>query len=173
MQIIFLPGAWAIILCFLVWPVLQTTAALLCSRMPEKWLDPGLFFFRAHRWEKDGSVYKTVFRVHVWKKYLPDSGTILPGTYKKKSLDDFSEANLRKYLLESCRAEMTHWFAIPPFLIFGLFTPSYVIGFMLIYALLVNVPCILAQRYNRPRILKFIEKSGHGNRDISGARGVE
>ena len=68
---------------------------------------------------------------------------------------------------------MTHWFAIPPFLIFGLFTPSYVIGFMLIYALLVNVPCILAQRYNRPRILKFIEKSGHGNRDISGARGVE
>ncbi len=61
------------------------------------------------------------------------------------------------FLKESCRAEFSHIIAIFPFWIFGLFAPFTVVPIMLVYALLVNVPCIIAQRYNRPRILKILE----------------
>jgi glycosyl-4,4'-diaponeurosporenoate acyltransferase len=30
--------------------------------------------------------------------------------------------------------------------------------YMLIYALLINLPCIIAQRYNRPRVAKVLAK---------------
>jgi glycosyl-4,4'-diaponeurosporenoate acyltransferase len=73
-------------------------------------------------------------------------------------MDDFSELNLLKFLHESCRAELTHWLAIPPFIVFGLFTPPAALPIMFVYALAVNMPCILAQRYNRPRIQKHLIK---------------
>jgi glycosyl-4,4'-diaponeurosporenoate acyltransferase len=156
MRIIFLPDAAALVLCFIVWLVFQTLAAFLCSKMPDSWLSPDMFLYRTRNWEKGGKIYKSIFRINKWKKFLPDSGSILKGTYKKKELDDFSEAGLKKFLRESCRAELTHWLAIPPFIVFGLFTPPAAVPVMFVYAVAVNMPCILAQRYNRPRIQGYL-----------------
>ena len=99
-------------------------------------------------------------RVRRWKKYLPDGGSLVKGGFEKKKLVSFSKDNLDKYLLESCRAEMIHWLAILPFWVFGFFTPPIVILYMLIYALAINMPCIIAQRYNRPRIVRIVTRRG-------------
>jgi len=158
MQVIFLPKAIAIILCFVLWPLLQVTAALICLKMPDKYFLPSFFLYRSHHWENNGAIYKNIFKVHRWKKLLPDGGAVIKSGYKKKSIENFSKTCLNKFLIESCRAEMTHWLAIAPFWIFGLFAPLEVIYLMLIYALGVNLPCIIAQRYNRPRIIKLLSK---------------
>lgn len=165
MQIFFLPKPLAILLCFILWPALQTAAAFICHKLPERLLLHSSFFYRSHGWEKGGEIYRRIFKVQRWKKFLPDSATFIKGGYKKKSLDSLSKSNLEEYLMESCRAEMTHWLAIPPFWIFGLFAPTRVIFYMLIYALAVNLPCIITLRYNRPRIEKLLER-----KNLSGKR---
>jgi glycosyl-4,4'-diaponeurosporenoate acyltransferase len=155
MQLIFLPETTTILLCFVVWPILQGIAAVICTRLPERFFDYTAFFYRVHRWEQEGEFYQTVFRVRRWKKYLPDGAALVKRGFKKKKLVDFSNANLEKYLQESCRAEMIHWLGILPFWLFGFFTPPVVIVYMLFYALAVNLPCVITQRYNRPRIIRI------------------
>ncbi|MEN6550544.1 MAG: glycosyl-4,4'-diaponeurosporenoate acyltransferase, partial [Candidatus Cryosericum sp.] len=52
------------------------------------------------------------------------------------------------------------WLAIFPFWVFWFFTPPTVPWLMLGYALAVNLPCIVVQRYNRPRVKRFIDYRG-------------
>ena len=159
MRVIFLPEILTIILCFLAWPVLQVGAALICLYLPDRCFSPDSFLFRAHRFEKEGRIYGRVFRVSQWKHLLPDGGAILKKRgFKKKKLECHSKEYLNRFMVESSRGELTHWLAILPFWIFGFFTPPQVIWYMLVYALLINLPCIIAQRYNRPRVMRLLHR---------------
>lgn len=159
MQIIFLPRSWTILLCFFVWLLLQLGAALICIALPERLFSPNSFFFRVYRFEKSGIIYDKIFRVRGWKHLLPDGGTLWKKRgFRKKHLDNFSQENLNRFLIESARGELTHWLAILPFWVFGFFAPPEVLWYMLAYALLANLPCIIAQRYNRPRVQKLLKK---------------
>ena len=159
MRIIFLSPLWTLALCFIVWPVLQVGAALFCFYLPDRFYHPKSFFYRSHKFEKNGKFYDKVFHVKKWKHLLPDGGAIFTKHgFKKKNLNNFSLETLNKFLVESARGELTHWLAIFPFWVFWLFTPPLVPWIMLIYALLVNMPSIIIQRYNRPRIHRLIEK---------------
>jgi len=159
MRLITLPDVLTIIVCFIVWPVLQVGAALICLNLPDRWFSPNSFFFRMHRFEKEGRIYDRIFRVSRWKHLLPDGGMIWKKRgFRKKKLESFSKENLNRFLVESARGEMTHWLAIFPFWVFWFFTPPIVPWIMLFYALLVNFPCIIAQRYNRPRVQRLLLK---------------
>jgi len=159
MRIVSLPDAWTFGLCFIIWPVLQIAAALICLNLPDRFFSPESFFFKTHRFEKNGRIYDRIFRVSRWKHLLPDGGTVLRKRgFKKKTLESFTEENLKRFLTESARGELTHWLAIFPFWIFWLFTPDYVPWIMLGYALIVNIPCIIAQRYNRPRVQHLLKR---------------
>jgi glycosyl-4,4'-diaponeurosporenoate acyltransferase len=161
MRLILLPDVWTLVLCFVLWPVFQVAAALLCLNLPDRFFDPENALFRTRPWEKGGRIYERLLHIRRWKRLLPDGAAAWKKRgYQKKRLESFSRQNLTRYLTESARGELTHWLAILPFWIFGFFTPPYVILLMLAYALIVNVPCIAAQRYNRPRVqrtLKSIE----------------
>lgn len=158
MQVIFLPN-WAMIVAFFVlWPIFQVAAALFSLWLPDRYLNPDGFLFRERKWEKGGKFYQRVFHIKAWKGLLPDGGAAFRKGYRKKKLYDPTPEGLRRFLIESCRAELTHLLAILPFWIFGLFAPAPVIGLMLLYALIVNLPCMIAQRYNRPRIVRVIQR---------------
>lgn len=158
MPLIHLPEWQSVILCFFVWPVLQTLAAVFCRILPDRFFDPSGFWFQAHRWEASGFIYERLFHVKRWKKFLPDGAAVWKNGYRKKTLRDVSPDNLQRFLIESCRAELTHLLAIPPFILFILFMPLYVLPMMLAYALIVNAPCVIAQRYNRPRVSALLQK---------------
>lgn len=159
MRLIDLPEGWTILLCFVAWPVLQVAAALICLNIPDRFFSPAGFFFRSYRFERNGRIYDSIFRVSRWKHLLPDGGAVLKKRgFQKKRLMDFSVENLNRFLVESARGEMTHWLAIFLFWVFWFFTPPIVPWIMLAYALAVNIPCIVAQRYNRPRILKLLHR---------------
>ena len=159
MRILFLPENWTLVLCFIVWPVLQVGAALLCLNLPDRVFSPDRFLYRSHRFEKEGKIYDSIFHVSRWKHLLPDGGAVWKKRgYEKKRMKNFSRENLSKYLVESGRAEMTHWLAIFPFWVFWLFTPPIVPWIMLLYAVMINFPCIIVQRYNRPRIERLLRK---------------
>lgn len=158
MRLIFLPDGWTVLICFLIWPLLQTVISWSCLKIPDSRYHPDGAWFRTHAWEKGGQIYQTLFRVRSWKERLPDGGKAFRDGYQKKRLTDTSRENLEKFLIESCRAELAHWLAILPFWIFGFLAPPIILPIMLAYALIVNAPCIIAQRFNRPRIQKQLDR---------------
>ena len=164
MQIISLPDHWTIVLSFVLWFVIQYSAALYCLRIPDDKLSSSSGLFRSHRFEDNGRIYDKIFRISRWKHLLPDGNVISKREkYQKKHLADMSQENLSRFLIESARAELTHWLAIPPFILFGFFVPPRVVWYMLIYAILVNLPCIIAQRYNRPRVQRLLNRMASHN----------
>lgn len=158
MQILFLPKPFAIALCFFLWAVIQTLVSFICLKIPNRYFSPYKFPFTGFGFEQGGAFYRKWLFVHKWKKYLPDGGALMGTDFRKKNLEHVTHANLQRFLTESCRAEMTHVLAILPFWVFGFIAPPEVIWIMLIYAVAVNLPCIIAQRYNRPRIRVLMEK---------------
>ncbi|MBP7343312.1 MAG: glycosyl-4,4'-diaponeurosporenoate acyltransferase [Clostridia bacterium] len=158
MRILFLPDIWTILLCIPLWFVFHMLPALICLKIPDKYYNPKGIIYRTRKWEKKGEIYQSLFKVKKWKKYLPDGGAMFKEGYKKRNLTEYTSQSLEKFAVETCRAEMTHILAIFPFWIFGFIAPPVIVLYMLIYALAVNLPCIVTQRYNRPRILAFKDK---------------
>lgn len=156
MQVFYLPKIWMLMLCILLWPLFQVSAALLCLKIPDRYLSPKVFLFRERKWERGGRFYEKVFQVRKWKGFLPDGGAVVKGGYKKKHLTDLSRENLERFITETCRAELSHILGILPFWAFGLFAPRIIIMYMFLYAVAVNLPCIIAQRYNRIRLARVV-----------------
>ncbi len=157
MQVIFLSPVQMLISFFIVWPIIQLLMTLLCNLFDIYRFDPNSFFFKCHKWENDGKVYKTLFKIHRWKHLLPDGAKVEKNGFEKKYLKNYENDYLKEFIHQTCRAELSHWLQILPFWVFGFWCPFYMIWIMLFYALLVNLPCILAQRYNRPRLIRVSE----------------
>lgn len=157
---LFFPGTFVtLVLIFAIWAVVPLLFAWLCLFLPDRFFTPGRFFWRPHGWEQSGRIYETLFRIKSWKRLLPDGGGVWKSRgFQKRSLTDYTEENLRRFLVESARGELTHWLGILPFWVFGFFAAPCVVWIMLAYALAVNLPCILAQRYNRPRITALLNR---------------
>ena len=157
MQIFFLPDMITVILFFILWPIFQVSASILCLKLPDSFYSPDKFLFKERKWEKGGTIYHTLFKVRLWKRFLPDGGAVTTG-YRKKHFSDHNKSGYEKFIVESCRAELIHLLGIFPFWIFGLFAPLYIIPIMLLYELALNLPCIISQRFNRPRFVKLLKK---------------
>lgn len=117
--------------------------------------------FRTRAFEKKGAIYEKYFKIKLWKDYIPAIGS-----FDKKNLtrDMITDDYVSKYLLKSLRAELCHFYAIL-FAVIVLFCTVYEEWFFIIcYTILLNMPCILIQRYNRPRferMLSSTRKTGH------------
>lgn len=158
MRIIYLNSTTSVVLCFVLWFIIQLGAALICRKLPDRWLRYDSTLFRAYPIEDGGKIYEHIFKIRKWKRLLPDGAALSSSGYRKRHINDFSQENLEKFLLESCRGELTHWIPLLSFWVFGFFTPPTAIPIMLVYALISNLPCIIAQRYNRPRVKKLLDK---------------
>lgn len=170
MQVFFWSSGVTVALFFAVWAVTPLLFGWISLLLPDRWLEPGLPLWRARRWEQNGRIYERVFHIKSWKRLLPDGGTLWKKRgYQKRNLNDYSEENLRRFLIESARGELMHWIAISPFWVFGLFAPDYVVWIMLAYALAVNLPCIIAQRYNRPRVRALFKRLYQNSENIQSA----
>ncbi len=160
MPILVLPPLPSLLLYTALWIIFQFGAAFIALRIiPDSFYRYDKGIFKPFAFEKNGQIYRRLFRVHRWKKYLPDGAAISKKGYRKKKLPPPQPDNLEKFLLESCRAEMTHLIAIFPFWVFIFIGSPLIVVLMLIYALLINLPCIIAQRYNRPRLARLLSKS--------------
>lgn len=156
MDFVHLSGFWLVLTNSIAWPVIHISIGYLSQKIPDSLLDHDLWLFRIRLWEKDGAVYKEIFRVRRWKSWLPSGGTVFRGGFSLRHVESHRPDYLQKWVLESCRAELTHWISIPPVVLFFLWNP--ILGDILnmIYVVLANLPCIMVQRYNRPRLLALL-----------------
>jgi glycosyl-4,4'-diaponeurosporenoate acyltransferase len=157
MRVIFLTTFWTIILDIIAWAVIQPLVGWLAMRFPDAWLNPGSWLFRTRDCEQGGQIYQSLFRVRAYKDSLPYGGSLFQDEFTMKELGEINETNLLRWLKETCRSELTHWFAIMPSALFFLWNPWYIGIFMVVYALLFNFPLVFIQRYNRPRIQNMLK----------------
>jgi glycosyl-4,4'-diaponeurosporenoate acyltransferase len=148
-----LSAGWTVLLNAGAWLAIHLGVSFLASRLPLSWFDPRSWLFRTRRWEHGGRVYDTVFRIRTWKRRLPDGAALFRTGFRKRRMTGRSPAYCRTFVRETCRAELCHWlvFALVP--LFFLWNPRWVAWPMVPYALAVNLPCIAAQRFNRPRLV--------------------
>lgn len=117
-------------------------------------------WFRSFSFEKEGKFWQTYFRVARWKDRLPEGTQIDSRGFDKSRMTKRKEgAYLYQFMLETCRAELTHWLLLFAAGVFFLWNPMWAALLNCVYALLVNLPFILIQRYNRPRVRRLYHRS--------------
>ena len=122
--------------------------------IPKRIFHADRFPFRSYDWEQDGRIYNKIGIVK-WKDKIPDTSKFIKGMTPKK-IECISSDEALILLRETCLAEFVHWSEI---LLAGIYLliwpiPSG-IWIFLIWSLLGNLPFIIVQRYNRPRLLKM------------------
>jgi glycosyl-4,4'-diaponeurosporenoate acyltransferase len=120
--------------------------------------------FVADRWwsrlrpfERGGDWYARRLRIKDWKDRLPELGALFEGGFAKRMVCRDRD-HLQRFLIETRRAEWVHWIAPLLWPVFAIWNPPWAVAVMALYATVVNLPCLLVQRYNRARLLKALER---------------
>lgn len=120
--------------------------------------------FRPFGWEKGGRVYEKL-GIRKWQNLVPDMSRILPGMMPAKQLVKHDLADLPLMLQETCVAEFTHLFLALAGFVCPLIWKGWVSRVLAILYFVGNLPYILIQRYNRPRLRRLLrhqeERRGH------------
>jgi glycosyl-4,4'-diaponeurosporenoate acyltransferase len=130
------------------WPILQIAISFIAVRIPSRVFASDTWLTTPRTWEQDGRVYRRWLAIRKWKYLLPDGASWLGGFAKKKLLGR-NPACIAQFLIETRRAEIAHWLMLCCVPIFFVWNPPWACWVMVVYAFGANMPCILAQRYNR------------------------
>lgn len=151
-MIIQLPGLLNIIIDFIIWLLVHVFVSLSTWKLRQDSFNPDSWLYQERRWENCGDFYKTFFKVKKWKEFLPDGAAVSKGGFRKKNLGNHDPAYIRKFIIETCRAELTHWIIFIFSIIFFIWNEWWIGLIMVVYAIIVNLPCVITQRYNRIRL---------------------
>jgi glycosyl-4,4'-diaponeurosporenoate acyltransferase len=161
MQIWYFNNFWTVVLDFAAWLTIHMGSAYFITMVPLRLFNPESIIFQERSWEKKGDVYQKYFQVKVWKKKLPDGAVLFKKGFRKKIIANKNPLYFEEFLIETCRAEIAHWIVLATAPLFFLWNPVWAGYLNITYALIVNLPCIITQRYNRPHFSRLVSKSKH------------
>ena len=115
--------------------------------------DPESFLFRERAWELGGKIYEKL-NIKYWQANIPDVSKVLGRWMPQKKLKvGFTAETVRTMIRETCTAELVHnLLNIAGLWLLNLWDGIGGVVMYLVYVLLGNIPFILVQRYNRPRL---------------------
>jgi glycosyl-4,4'-diaponeurosporenoate acyltransferase len=123
----------------LIWALWSTLVGWWATHLPDEAFD------------RDGRVTRLRVGVRRWKGHLPDLGGLVGG--RRKRLPSGRDPDEWRVLaVETRRAECAHWVILLALPVEALIRSGVVLVPMTAYALVANVPCIVAQRSNRGRL---------------------
>jgi len=157
-MLVHLPTLSTILLDIAAWMIIHVGVSYLMTHIPLNLFNTGFWLYQQTKWEKDGRIYARIFRLRKWKKRLPDGAALFKKGFQKKHLNGLDGTYLDNFIKETCRAELTHWIMFLFSAVFFIWNPWWVGIVMIVYAILVNVPCIIIQRYNRIRLKRAYSK---------------
>jgi glycosyl-4,4'-diaponeurosporenoate acyltransferase len=153
MRLLSLPTWQTILVDIVVWYIIHTVAVRIALRRPNEAFRVDKGIYNVHPWE--ARLYENVFWIKRWKHYLPDAGKRQRFGFSKARLTSKDKPYLEQFIQETRRAEFAHYLQMIPAPLFFLFNEPWVGWFMIVYAVVVNVPCIMTQRYNRPKLMRL------------------
>lgn len=154
---------WAVNI--LGWPVIHLATGFVVLRLPAHLFAQDDWVTVPRRWEQDGHFYRRRLAVRKWKALLPDGAPWLGGMAKKR-LHSRDSSYLEQFVLETRRAEWAHWCMLCFLPFFFLWNPPWAWLIMTAYAGAANLPCIVAQRYNRITLDRVLQSRHRGMQPV-------
>lgn len=116
------------------------------------------FPYKALPFERGGAFYEQ-FGIRKWQNKVPDMSKVFPKLMPPKNMLGNYKERLPVMITETCVAEFTHG-ALSVLGLFGLSLWDSGLKYLItgIYIVIFNVPFIVIQRYNRPRLVKLYHK---------------
>jgi glycosyl-4,4'-diaponeurosporenoate acyltransferase len=156
-RVVHLPLGWTVVVDVAVWGAWSALVGLAAHLLPTRWLTRDGFVLCLRPAERDRSVYRRM-RIKRWKDRLPEAGSLFAGGFSKRAMRQRDPAYLERFVVETRRAELTHWWVMLAAPFFLLWNPVALGAVMVVYALAANVPCLLVQRYNRARLQRLLDR---------------
>ena len=139
------------------WTLFHFVAGYTVWRLPDSALAADWRPFRLRGWEQGGDFYRRFLLIHRWKGLFPEAGGFFPGGFSKKRLVSREPAYLDRFVRETRRGELSHWLSMIPAPLFFLWNDWRIGIGMILYALLINLPFIAINRFNRSRFLEALQ----------------
>ncbi len=155
MPVVELSPALLVLTDAVAWFAVSLVAGYACHRLPDRRLDHDTALTRARGFEQGGRFYERRLRIVRWKDRLPEAGDLFRDGYDKRVV---TRADLPRYVIETRRAEYTHWAIMAAAPLFLLWNPIFLWWAMVAYAVIANLPCLVIQRYNRARVLRILRR---------------
>ncbi len=131
---------------------------LLGRILPKRWFCPDKFPYKSYKFEKNGNIYNKM-KIRRWQHRVPDMSRWFPRLMPSKNMSAVNEETILLMLRETCIAEFIHKLHLIGGLLCLYMYPAF--GGVLIVcinAFLLNLPFIIIQRYNRPRLMRVYKK---------------
>ena len=126
--------------------------------LPARWFYYNRFPYKTLPFENNGRFYER-FGIKKWQSKVPDMSKIVPKLMPPKSMAGNYRQRLPVMITETCVAEFTHGaLAILGLLGLTMWASPWKYLITGIYILIFNVPFMVIQRYNRPRLVKVYQK---------------
>lgn len=125
--------------------------------LPRKWFKADKFPYRNFAFEREGKVYRNI-GVHKWQKKMPDMSQVMPDMVTKGLTPGMSADEVRTLIAETCVAEHVHVVLCISFLYIAKFWDSHVWIYLWLLYTVCNIPFIIIQRYNRPKLLRVLSR---------------
>ena len=151
-MIFHLPSLWTIIIDFIAWFLIHVLVSVSVAKMQADSFNPESWLYKERRWENSGRSYDTYFKIKRWKGFLPDGAAVSKSGFRKKRLSSNDPDYIRRFIQETCRAELTHWGIFCFSIVFFIWNDWWIGLIMIAYGIAVNIPCVITQRYNRIRL---------------------
>lgn len=140
--------------CALYLAATGAAAFLLGRLLPKRWFRGDAFPYRCS--PREQKLFRA-FRVKEWQSRVPDMSRILPGLMPAKKLTAETFGDLPRMIQETCVAEFIHTLlSVTGFACLAIWPGAGGIAVTVIYILLGNLPFIIIQRYNRPRLQRLL-----------------
>ncbi|GAA0969066.1 hypothetical protein ENKNEFLB_03051 [Nocardioides aquaticus] len=153
-----IPQGVTILVDIVAWGTFHAATGYAAHRLRDERLESDGWLLRERGFEDGGRWYRRRLRIHRWKDRLPEAGALFTGGLSKRELPSYDGPGLRLFARETRRAELTHWWCMACGPLFVLWNPPLAAGLLVTYGVLVNLPFILIQRYNRFRIQSLLER---------------
>lgn len=126
---------------------------------PKKWYDRNRKLYKERNFEKK---FFEIIKIKKWKDNVPQFLNIKNITQAKDNTDVRESEYMDFFVFETCRAEHAHLCFIIAAMVCWLFVPDalklkFGLPVLLVWSFY-NLLSILIQRYNRPRMISFLEK---------------
>lgn len=156
LQVNLQPDSW--LFNCLIFAIMSLTITFISLILPSTLYYYDRWLYRLRKWERNGRVYQDWLKIRSWKDKVPELSDFLPFIYPKKEMPAFDESTFALYLRESCKAEFAHWCIILSTGLFFLWSSVTITTAMFLIASVLNLPFIIIQRYNRPRIILLMKR---------------
>jgi len=144
------------IVCFAYAAALGVLSFFLGRLLPKRWLHPEKFPFRTYAWED--RLWKAL-QIRKWQAKVPDMSRLFKKLMPAKALTQKTAQDLPLMIGETCVAELTHGLlCIAGLFLLKIWPGTGGVFLTVIYIVFGNLPFLLIQRYNRPRLQKLLAR---------------